>query len=1103
MLDQIILIFEQDKKIAKYLNSLVKGFGFPTTVILNSQEIIDKAVDLRPDLVLMDLSNENSKESIKIAGQIYDNTDTCFLFLTDQTGAPVSGEQDLDFQYSVVVKPFQKKELNIAINSLIEKHKLEKKLKDLQTVYDKTINNLNDCVIKTSTGGIIKEINSSASELIGVDRTKALGVEISKIIKVYSTEDKNKKIDLIDNSTIQNFLDNDNNKLYIKDKNGEKKGIKLRVIPFLSVESKDKDGFAFIFNEMAETTAQLPHDFKKEESKSLNYFSYFSSKLEGSPEIDNKKDTEINLDELSRLGSHEFILSSILEATYNLNSTAEILNTIVEVLENSLVSVDFAAAYLVNNNKAELECSKGLTDEFLTDIQSINHSKGLPWSSIISESTVNINNVNESKFTTEAEREIGFQSCISLPIRQNGITIGSLNLFSIQRTGAFSDAEFNLLETICRQIEIVFSYLGKFEELRQSEQRFQSLFDKSPVGVLLLDNSFKIYQCNRRVAEILQTTFDNIVGFDIREFNNEKFTSSVRKMLKGSFSRCEFSLNIPGKKRKVWLLASLSPIKDTDERVDGGMVVLEDITERKKMENAIVEEKEMLSITLKSIGDGVITTDSEGKIILFNRIAEVITEWIQDEAVDKKIEDILTLDPKTPVSIKDKIYGFALQKGKILSIKDDLIIKSKNNREKIINASSSPIRDKENNIIGAVIVFRDITEQQKLKEELLKGQKLESLETLAGGIAHDFNNMLTGIIGNVSLSRMYVDSEDKIYKRLSEAERECFKAADLTKQLINFAEGVPPNKKIASITELVDESVSFVLTGSKVKSSFKSSEDIWLVEVDERQIMQAIYDIVLNSLQAMPRGGNIKTSVQNVTIKQNVNNVIGDGEYVKIVIEDTGTGISEQNLSKIYDPYFTTKDSHAGLGLSNTYTTIKSHKGFMKIDSVEGEGTKVSIYLPARKDVIPLQEEVTRQVFDEVDEGQRGKILVMDDDEVIREIAGAILSYIGYDVAFASDGKEAIDQYIKAKENGEKYDVVIMDLTIPGGMGAEDTIKKLIDIDPEIKAIVSSGYSNAPIISDFYKYGFRGAVTKPFRIEELTKTVKDVLIDKNINTLPI
>jgi len=1053
MLDQIVLIFEQDKKISQYLNSLVKGFGFPTTTISNSQEIIDKAVDLSPDLVLMDLSQQNSKESIKIAGQIYDNIDTCFLFLTEETGAPVSGEQDFDFQYSVVIKPFQKKELNIAIDSLIEKHKLEKKLNDLQTVYDKTINNLNDCVIKTNTRGIIKEINDSASELIGIDRNKALGIELSKIIKVYFKEDKNKKIDLLNSSIIEDFINKDNNELYIKDKNGVKKSIKLKIIPFLSIESKDKDGFGFIFNKI-EQAQKLHPDFKKEERKPLNYIPSSGSKPDDYLEKENKKDIGVNLDELSRLSSHEFILSSILEATYNLNSVPEILNTVVEVLENSLQSVDFTAVYLTSKQKAELECSKGLTDEFLKDIQSINYSKGLPWASIISESTVNINKVNESKFTTEAEKNIGFQSCISLPIRQNGITIGSLNLFSIQRTNAFSDSEINLLETICRQIEITFSYLGKFEELRQSEQRFQNLFDKSPVGVLLLDSSYKIYQCNRRVAEILQTTFDKIVGLDIREFSNEKFTSSVRKMLKGNFARCEFSLNFPHKKRKVWLLSSLSPIKDTDERIDGGMVVLEDITERKKMENAIIEEKEMLSFTLKSIGDGVITTDSEGKIILLNRVAETITEWIQDEAVGKKLEDILTLDPRTPVSIKEKIYEIAQEKGKDLSIEDDLTIKSKNNREKIINASSSQICDKENKVIGAVIVFRDITEQQKLKDELLKGQKLESLETLAGGIAHDFNNMLTGIIGNVSLSRMYVDSEDKIYKRLSEAERECFRAADLTKQLINFAEGIPPNKKIASITELVDESVSFVLTGSKVKSSFKSSEDIWLVEVDERQVMQAIYDIVLNCLQAMPKGGNIKTSVQNVTVKQNVNNVVEDGEYVKIVIEDTGTGISEGNLSKIYDPYFTTKDGHAGLGLSNTYTTIKSHKGFIKIDSKEGEGTKVSMYLPASKDVIPLQEEVAHQISDALDEGQRGKILVMDDDDVIREIAGAILSYIGYDVAFASDGKEAIDLYMRAKEHGEKYDVVIMDLTIPGGMGAEDAIKKLIEIDPEIKAIV-------------------------------------------------
>ncbi len=977
MLDRTVLIYEQNSKIANYLNSVVKGLGFPTTVVTDHEIFLDKAAELTPGLVLFNASKENYKKCRDLANEIYTNLKISFLFITDKPTAENFKEEKFDFKYLFIIEPFKKSQLIDGIHSLIDE-------------------------------------NNNGS---GKQETK-------------------------------------------KTSNSE---------------------------------------------NPIGFFVSSVNKEEGKTEASQNENNDIIPKVVPSHNDHKPLLKSVLNATYSSNNFNEILNTVATSLQSGLNSVDFVSVYKLEDQKAALICSAGPEDKTINVPSSLNYSKGLPWASIISEDIVFIKDVNNSKYITDTEKQFGVKSCLSVPLKQNGITIGSLSLFSKADTKAYSDEDLEFFDTVSSQIEMTLGYLSKNEKLKQSEDCFKSLFDKSPVGVLLLDNDFRVYQCNRRIAEILQTTFDEIVGMDIRELGNEKFTAASRKMLKGSFTRCEFNIKIAGKRKDLWLMASLSPSKDSNNEVLGGMIVLEDISGRKKMENAITEEKEMLSITLRSIGDGVITTDSEGNILLFNRVAENITEWSQKDAEGKKLEEVLIWDSEANSNINDIQTGRDLQQGKIVGTKEEIKIRSKTDKQKVISASGSFIKDNDNNIVGNVIVFNDITEKQKLRQELVKVQKLESLETLAGGIAHDFNNILTGIIGNLSLSKMYVDTDDKIHKRLTEAEIECFKAADLTKQLINFAEGVSPNKKISSISELVKESVKFLLTGSKVKCTFECSENIWLVEVDQKQFIQSIYDIVLNSLQAMPDGGTINTSVQNVTIKQNVNNVTVDGEYVRIIIEDNGTGISEEHLAKIYDPYFTTKENHAGLGLSNTYTTIKSHKGFIKIDSSVDKGTKVSIYLPASRDVIPLlDEEVAQTVIGkQEDNDQHGKILVMDDDEVIREIAGSILCYLGYEVSFASDGKEAIDLYRDAYEGNQKYDVVIMDLTVPGGMGAEDTIKQLQNIDPEVKAIVTSGYSNAQIVSNFYKYGFKGAVIKPYKIEELTRTVKDVLVDKNMNTLPI
>lgn len=399
------------------------------------------------------------------------------------------------------------------------------------------------------------------------------------------------------------------------------------------------------------------------------------------------------------------------------------------------------------------------------------------------------------------------------------------------------------------------------------------------------------------------------------------------------------------------------------------------------------------------------------------------------------------------------------------------------------------VADSGGNITGIVGIIRDITENKKMEEERLRSSKLESLGVLAGGIAHDFNNLLTGIIGNASLARMLCNPEDKAYKRLTELEDASLRAKDLTQQLLTFAKGGVPIKKTTSIASLLRDSATFAMRGSNITCDFSISEDLSPVEVDEGQITQVIHNLIINAEQAMPEGGAIKVSAGNISVSPSTGLPVQDGEYVKITVSDTGTGIPRENLIRIFDPYFTTKEEGSGLGLATVYSIIKNHGGYVTAESEPGAGTTFYIYLPAS-----LHKEIAPEKA--VEEGPihgKGRILVMDDEEIVRAVAEAILTELGYEVEFALDGASTIEAYKFAKKSGNPFDAVILDLTIPGGMGGKDTIKKLLEVDPAVKAIVSSGYSSDPIMSDFTKYGFSAVIAKPYKVAELSMIVHKVV----------
>jgi len=382
-----------------------------------------------------------------------------------------------------------------------------------------------------------------------------------------------------------------------------------------------------------------------------------------------------------------------------------------------------------------------------------------------------------------------------------------------------------------------------------------------------------------------------------------------------------------------------------------------------------------------------------------------------------------------------------------------------------------------------------IAEKQRIEEELFRTRHLESLGILAGGIAHDFNNLLTAIMGNTSLAKMFTEPDTKIYARLEEVEKASLRARDLTQQLLTFSKGGAPIKKVTSIADIICDSSRFALRGSHARCKFNIMEDLWPVEVDEGQISQVISNLAINADQAMPEGGVVEIRAENVTLLKGQVVTLEPGRYIRLSITDSGIGIPKDHLNKIFTPYFTTKQRGSGLGLATSYSIINKHGGLIIVESEIGHGTTFSIYLPASGKDIPEKEIKSMTTIT-----GSGKILVMDDEEFIRNTAGEMLATVGYTVGYADDGAQAIDLYLRARESGEPYDLIIMDLTIPGGMGGVEAIQKLLEIAPDAKAIVSSGYANGPIMADFKEYGFKGVIAKPYRTDELCKVVQNVIV---------
>jgi len=653
--------------------------------------------------------------------------------------------------------------------------------------------------------------------------------------------------------------------------------------------------------------------------------------------------------------------------------------------------------------------------------------------------------------------------------------------------------EFQSLATSANQMAKERQYA--WDSLKQNQNYLRSIFNSPNEAIIIFDSrDGSILDVNHAMTNMYNVTpgeavtplEDNII-FGSSPYSYREIREKISDTAAGGPRTFEW---LAKKKtgESFWTEMSLNLTELGDKSFV--IAVQRDIDAKKKAEQILAAEQERLAVTLRSIGDGVITTDIEGKIVLINKTAEQIAGWTAGEALGKPASTVFNIIDERSGRVCEKPEIQILKTGRLIKQTSQRLLITKDGRRVPIADSGAPICDKESKIIGVVLVFRDITNERKTEQELLKIRKLESVGVLAGGIAHDFNNILSAILGNIELSSKILGKEHEVSSLLSNAINATFRASKLTQQLLTFAKGGEPIKETTALPDIVKESAEFVLHGSNITCTYDCPEDLWFVNVDTGQIGQVIQNIILNARHAMPDGGRIKVIGANVMNPADIPLLEGHtGKFIKIEVRDSGLGIPREFIDKIFDPYFSTKQEGSGLGLAISHSIISKHSGYLTAESTPGKGSVFTIYLPATSKPV-LQEKDRSSVSVRA---RSATIMIMDDEEVVRNVTKSQLEFLGHRVIVVSDGVEAIATSRKMRNSDDPVDIIIMDLTIPGGMGGREAVQEILKEDPDAKVIVSSGYSTDPVMAEYRKYGFSAALSKPVVIDELEKVIFSVL----------
>lgn len=623
------------------------------------------------------------------------------------------------------------------------------------------------------------------------------------------------------------------------------------------------------------------------------------------------------------------------------------------------------------------------------------------------------------------------------------------------------------------------------QTLKEERDRLETITRNMGVSMAVISRDYRTIWANGVLKRMFGEDIEGKICYETyRNLDSVCSECGIKKVFEENSDSYVYEYSSKNPDRSVsWFQTIVNAIRDKDGEIISALELIIPITELKMAQEALRKSEEEYRTLFESTLDPIIVFNPKGSITQINQAGvnmfgydspvELIGKYIVDMFFDKS---------------KVKIYKDQIEKdGYLKNIELELIKKDGS----IIYAltSTKVVYNDHGEIIRYEGFFKDITERHRMEEDLIKVQKLESIGLFAGGIAHDLNNILTPILGNISLSRIQKNHE-KIAERLLEAEKATLMARDLTQQLLTFSKGGAPIRRPTSISDILKDSLSFALRGTNVRSKLSIPDDLWVVDIDEGQISQVITNIILNADQAMPNGGTIEIKAENIFINEEKNLPLKSGEYIRISIKDQGIGISEEFLQRIFDPYWTTKKIGSGLGLATSYSIIKNHDGYIDVESQLRAGTTFYIYLPALSEMVLAKKE--EQIYEPI--MGKGNILVMDDDDMIRELATKMLESMGYSMTLARDGGEAFRLYQEAMELGHPYDAVVLDLTVPGAMGGKEAMRLFLRADPYVKAIVSSGYSNDPIMSEYKKYGFKAVIAKPYKVREFSEVLDKVLM---------
>ena len=661
----------------------------------------------------------------------------------------------------------------------------------------------------------------------------------------------------------------------------------------------------------------------------------------------------------------------------------------------------------------------------------------------------------------------------------------------LQLKHPFSEATLEIFGAISSALLLRRERILRTQDLlRQREQRIEFLAEivrTSPISVVVTDGSAMITYVNPATERLYGYDAGELVGQDSGILNAEASGVEIQRSIVETASRGEvwrgelLSRSKGGK--LLHIHATVFGLADATGTIRSLVGFQEDITEQKQAEEALRQSERRYRELADLLPQVACETDARGNLTFVNRNAFDAFGYTPED-LGKGLNIFQMLAPEELEKARERFSRVLL--GAETEGFEYTALRRDGSTFPVIIYAMPIIRNGRPEGVRAVVV--DITERQRAEEERQKMQRLESIGVLAGGIAHDFNNILTGILGNISLIARDPNLNEATARRLMEAEAASVQARSLTQQLLTFSTGGAPVKRTVAGVGLLKDTVEFSLRGASVVGRLSLPGDLWPVEVDEGQIGQVVSNLVINGQQAMPEGGTIEVTAENVTVTVDSSLPIDPGRYVRISVKDHGTGIPAAHLPRIFDPYFTTKQEGSGLGLAVCYSVVRRHEGHIAVESDLGVGSIFHVYLPASAEPPP---DPTSSA--EAQHRGTGRVLIMDDEEIVRYTAGGILEETGYEVAVAEDGEEAIQLYMVAMAAGKPFDVVLLDLTVRGGMGGKACLLRLREMDPDVKAIVSSGHAADPVMAEYRDHGFSDAIPKPYKMAELSAVVQRLL----------